>query len=281
MNSNILFLIGLDPAGPYFQYTDNVVQLDPTEANFVDVIHTDSKNIMVLGYGMIQPVGHVDFYPNSGVNQPGCDKNPITTLLSNLNVYNSLLHIVACNHLRAIDYFTESINSVCPFQGYNCDNYEDFKQGICMPCSEDGCGYMGFHADRVKPPAGTTNVKYFLDTGDSKPFCRYHYQIEVSFSNVSHATTERGIVSVSLMGSNGQLEETALSTVNMEINPGKTHGMVVTSTNDIGLISSATVSWHQTFSINDFMSWQSLLGTKSPSVYISRQEIVNGKTNRR
>ncbi|KAK3612367.1 hypothetical protein CHS0354_011087 [Potamilus streckersoni] len=122
---NLGRITGLDPAGPYFQYTDNAVRLDPTDAKFVDVIHTDGKSIISLGYGMIQPVGHVDFYPNSGVNQPGCDKNTITTLLSNLNVYN-----------------------------------------------EGGCGYMDFHADRVKAPDGTTNVKYVLDTGDSKPFCR-------------------------------------------------------------------------------------------------------------
>jgi pancreatic triacylglycerol lipase len=40
------------------------VRLDPTDAEFVDVIHTDSESILMGGYGMEQPVGHVDFYPN-------------------------------------------------------------------------------------------------------------------------------------------------------------------------------------------------------------------------
>lgn len=41
--------------------------LDPTDAEFVDVIHTNAKHI-----GVINPSGHVDFYPNGGKRQKGC-----------------------------------------------------------------------------------------------------------------------------------------------------------------------------------------------------------------
>ena len=40
---------GLDPAEPYFEGTDPVVRLDPSDAAFVDVIHTDGGPILVGG----------------------------------------------------------------------------------------------------------------------------------------------------------------------------------------------------------------------------------------
>ena len=55
-------ITGLDPAEPYFQYRPSNVRLDETDAKFVDAIHTDAKTILLLGYGMLQPVGHLDFY---------------------------------------------------------------------------------------------------------------------------------------------------------------------------------------------------------------------------
>jgi len=44
--------IGLDPAGPYFENTDSKVRLDSTDALFVDVIHTDGSNNLLLGFGI-------------------------------------------------------------------------------------------------------------------------------------------------------------------------------------------------------------------------------------
>ena len=63
----VLMCSGLDPAGPYFSYTDPAVRLDPGDAHFVDVIHTDAGLL-----GTSQSVGHIDFFPNGGLRQPGC-----------------------------------------------------------------------------------------------------------------------------------------------------------------------------------------------------------------
>lgn len=40
---------GLDPAEPSFEGTDPAVRLDPTDAAFVDVIHTDCGPIVAGG----------------------------------------------------------------------------------------------------------------------------------------------------------------------------------------------------------------------------------------
>lgn len=47
----------------------DLAKLDPSDADFVDVIHTCSG---VLGFEA--PIGTVDFYPNNGTPpQPGCE----------------------------------------------------------------------------------------------------------------------------------------------------------------------------------------------------------------
>ena len=43
------FVLGLDPAGPAFEGEDPEVRLDPTDAEFVDVIHTDGEHLFSLG----------------------------------------------------------------------------------------------------------------------------------------------------------------------------------------------------------------------------------------
>lgn len=63
-------ITGLDPAMPLFITADAENKLDPSDADFVDVIHTNA-----LVQGKIERCGHVDFYMNGGIIQPGCWKN--------------------------------------------------------------------------------------------------------------------------------------------------------------------------------------------------------------
>ena len=93
---------GMDPAGPRFfdepkLNVTSASRLNATDADFVDVIHTDGKNHWhckwLLGdyckYGTLEPCGQVDFYPGIepiqngtqrgyGCYQPGCTN--VTTM---------------------------------------------------------------------------------------------------------------------------------------------------------------------------------------------------------
>ena len=65
-------ITGLDPAGPEFDGMSYLVRLDPTDANFVDIIHSDAEILYpyIFGAGIQTTSGHVDFWPNGGRSQP-------------------------------------------------------------------------------------------------------------------------------------------------------------------------------------------------------------------
>ncbi|KAG7306654.1 hypothetical protein JYU34_008072 [Plutella xylostella] len=65
LRGQVGYLTGLDPALPGF--ASHPARLTHTDAAYTEVIHTNA------GFaGFLQPLGHVDFYPNGGVNMPGC-----------------------------------------------------------------------------------------------------------------------------------------------------------------------------------------------------------------
>lgn len=59
------------------------MDLDETDAHFVDVIHTGAGIL-----GQWGPNGHADFYVNGGSSQPGC---ATTSLLRKTNFF-SIIH---------------------------------------------------------------------------------------------------------------------------------------------------------------------------------------------
>ena len=65
-------ILGLDPAGYLFEDANEKYHLDKSDANFVDVIHTNGESLAFGGLGIWKAIGHVDFYPNGGKSQRGC-----------------------------------------------------------------------------------------------------------------------------------------------------------------------------------------------------------------
>ncbi|XP_018427679.1 PREDICTED: pancreatic lipase-related protein 2-like [Nanorana parkeri] len=178
---------GLDPAGPYFENTPPSVRLDPTDALFVDVIHTDGSSMALLGkfgfvgFGMKQTVGNVDFFPNGGKRMPGCDQ--IFPIHGNLDdVIEGLYGKVFCSHQMSVKFFTESILRPDGFIGYPASSYSAFQEGSGFPCTNVSCACMGYKADEYALGLGddsTISQKFFLNTGDPSNFLRWRYRVTV------------------------------------------------------------------------------------------------------
>ena len=84
-------ITGLDPAGPAFENAHEDLRLDPTDAKFVDAVHTNYGGLWRLHFGISRPVGHVDFYVNGGYFQSGCPSVGIDLILK---IFSSGLFVV-------------------------------------------------------------------------------------------------------------------------------------------------------------------------------------------
>ncbi|XP_011306822.1 pancreatic triacylglycerol lipase isoform X3 [Fopius arisanus] len=263
-------ITGLDPAEPYFQGMPSHLRLDWTDAQLVDVIHTDGKSIFFLGlpgYGMSQPCGHLDFYPNNGKEQPGCTdlsettpSLPLTLIREGLEEASRVL--VACNHVRAIKLFIESINSKCQYVAHECTDYARFLRGECFSCKSNSslsCGIMGYHADsspalvkRIsmgQDASALLGSKFFFSTGKEDPYCRRHYRITINLARPPTAESwVQGFMKVTLHADNGVIRNMDLTPNGyMKLEHGTTRRIVVAhpggAANDLGKIRRVELSW--------------------------------------
>ncbi|XP_040575699.1 inactive pancreatic lipase-related protein 1 [Lepeophtheirus salmonis] len=162
--SGIKRITGLDPAGLAFDGVSSDLKLDPSDASFVDVIHTNGQSVFQGGFGSLERMGHVDFYPNGGDKQPGCTN----AILSLLNIFNlsseEKRRKFKCNHERSVKIFTESIYSSCQFLGKRCHNWESYLEGNC---SDQNAIAFGYNSENISAPDG----KYYFATGSHVPLC--------------------------------------------------------------------------------------------------------------
>lgn len=135
-------ITGLDPAMPLYITASKESKLDSEDAEFVDVYHTNA-----FIQGKVESSGHVDFYMNGGIDQPGCWSKGLP---------------FGCSHHRAVMYFSESINSKLGFWGWPCPGFLIYLLGLCPP---------RFPAVRAGDPVDSNRTGFFLvKTKSSSPF---------------------------------------------------------------------------------------------------------------
>ncbi|XP_003409157.1 pancreatic lipase-related protein 2 [Loxodonta africana] len=233
-------ITGLDPAEPCFQDTPEEVRLDPSDAMFVDVIHTDSSPIIPnLGFGMSQKVGHLDFYPNGGEQMPGCEKNVLSTIVDINGIWEGTRNFAACNHLRSYKYYSSSILSPDGFLGYPCASYDEFEESECFPCPSEGCPKMGHYADQFKGKTSAVEQTFFLNTGDSGNFTRWRYRVSVTLTGKKKLN---GYIRIALYGSNGNSKQYEIFKGSLQ--PDASHTLDIDVDLNVGKIQKVKFLWN-------------------------------------
>ncbi|XP_046743704.1 pancreatic triacylglycerol lipase-like [Diprion similis] len=162
---------GLDPAQPCFTTKDPAMKLDRTDAPFVDIIHTNGRLLSRLGLGLPTPIGHVDFYPNGGMKQPGCSPMMDSSFFNFLPISNSKIQEIICSHGRSYAYLIESLYSAvtnnCTFWAHPWDmTYRGALKALSQTCHPRNCTEMGIRAENY-----SQRGIFYVATSEHPPYC--------------------------------------------------------------------------------------------------------------
>lgn len=151
-------ITGLDPAGPNFETELTPSRLTASDAKFVDVIHTDgyskpwtlqSITAPTNHYGTLIPMGTVDFYPNWGHSQPGCE------MFSFIGSHNRAFSLFTQTIFRAGKFRTNLKVKECPTYMNIKHEYVQVEEEVEMGFyCEGGQGmyYIEFNEEDITMP---------------------------------------------------------------------------------------------------------------------------------
>lgn len=143
-NGKIGKIVGLDPAGPIFRTRSSRSRLHKTDANYVEVIHTNSRRL-----GIEARLGTADFYPNSGKVQPNC---------------SSVARCDIVSHSRAIDLFVESLTNN-KFVAKQCPEDIDVSKTDQFDSCQGRIAYFGGEPGNYNSLNSVNGIYYFSTNG--------------------------------------------------------------------------------------------------------------------
>jgi len=174
VNGQLKRVTGLDPAGPSFSGRNILNGINPTAGQFVDVIHTDGGGIISY-YGLIEPRGHADFYPNGGRDQPGCMFGRKRRDISSDQIPGGIEEeivpypnpFIGCDHYRGVFYFLDALEyEDCHIARHKCtDTGKKMLQNSCDVLDEPN--HMGPKADPAR------HGLFYVETKSKSPYCKY------------------------------------------------------------------------------------------------------------
>uniref|UniRef100_A0A8C5ME75 Triacylglycerol lipase n=1 Tax=Leptobrachium leishanense TaxID=445787 RepID=A0A8C5ME75_9ANUR len=162
----------------------------------------------------------------------------------------ALVDILACNHLRAIHYYTASIRHPGGFLAYPCDSYKAFKEGSCFPCPAPGCPLMGYFSNSSH--SVTSPQSYYLHTSTKlNGHPSWRYKLSVTLRGTSGI---QGALQAVVHSEEGIVEE--CDALTGDFFPGNIYSSFLDVGFEVISVTRVTFSW----SLSHFNLFQHTLG---------------------
>ncbi|XP_042878967.1 lipoprotein lipase-like [Penaeus japonicus] len=140
-------ITGLDASYPWAKSPSSAEFLDASDAELV-------VNMRTSPVGSQSPPGHIDFYGNDGLLQPGCDKWYFPNAIKN-----------TCSHYRSVFMLIEAVQNAHKrlFPSCSCESWEKIQTKLC-DCQV--INHFGLYLDE------NTHGTFYCATNAESPYSR-------------------------------------------------------------------------------------------------------------